>query len=98
MFYVVWMVGGGARPVLRMAILLKCGDYAPSRPATEVRMTLEQLCANAENCAHLLEEAKDEPSRRRYERMLASWIALIGTEAWLEGKASIDIMPLPDVP
>jgi len=62
-------------------------------------MTLEQLCENAENCSRLAEEAKDGPSRRRYERMYASWLALIETEAWLEGKVPVTVsMPLPDAP
>ena len=34
-------------------------------------MSLQELFENAENCAHLAEEAKDAPSRRRYERMHA---------------------------
>ena len=49
-------------------------------------MTIEQLFANAENSAHLAEEAADEPSRRRYQRMYLSWLSLIESEAWLEGK------------
>jgi hypothetical protein len=47
-------------------------------------MSLRELFENAENCAHLAEEVKDAPSRRRYERMHASWLALIESEAWLE--------------
>jgi len=49
---------------------------------------VQELFENAENCAHLAEEAKDAPSRRRYERMHASWLALIESEAWLEGKVA----------
>jgi hypothetical protein len=48
-------------------------------------MTIEQLRENAENCAILAEEAKSEPSRRRYQRMHKAWLALIEAEAWLHG-------------
>jgi hypothetical protein len=48
-------------------------------------MTIEQLGENAANCAILAEEATDEPSRRRYQRMHDAWLALIETEAWLDG-------------
>jgi hypothetical protein len=51
-------------------------------------MTIEQLFANADNCAHLAEEASDGPTRRRYQRMYESWLALIESEAWLEGKVT----------
>jgi hypothetical protein len=47
---------------------------------------MNQLFANAENCAHLAETASDEPSRLRYQRMYLSWLSLIESEAWLEGK------------
>jgi hypothetical protein len=49
-------------------------------------MGLQELLDNAENCAHLAEQAKDAPSRRRYEQMYASWLALVESEAWLQGK------------
>ena len=47
------------------------------------------MSLNAENCAHLAEKANDAPSRRRYERMYASWLALLESEAWLEGKVTV---------
>jgi hypothetical protein len=53
--------------------------------------TLEELWENAENCALLAEEAKTEPTRRRFERMQQAWLALIETEAWLAGNVS----PIP---
>jgi hypothetical protein len=40
------------------------------------------------NCAHLAEEATDEPTRRRYQRMYLSWLSLIESEARLEGKVA----------
>jgi len=51
-------------------------------------MKIEQLFKNADNCAHLAEEATDEPTRRRYQRMYLSWLSLIESEAWLEGKVA----------
>jgi hypothetical protein len=51
-------------------------------------MTIEQLFANADNCAHLAEEAADGPTRRRYQRMYLSWLSLIESEAWLEGRVA----------
>jgi hypothetical protein len=53
-------------------------------------VTLEQLRKNAANCALLAEEATDEPSRRRFQRMHASWLALIEAEAWLDGALPAD--------
>ena len=51
-------------------------------------MSLQELFDNAENFARLAEEAKDAPSGCRYERMYASWLALIESEAWLEGRVA----------
>jgi hypothetical protein len=51
-------------------------------------MSLKQLVRNADQCAYLAEEAKDVQSRRRYQRMYDSWIALIESQAWLEGKVT----------
>jgi hypothetical protein len=51
----------------------------------EAVLTVEQLRANAANCAILAEEATNEPSRRRYQRMHDAWLASIETEAWLDG-------------
>ena len=41
---------------------------------------------NARNCADLAAETKDEPSRNRYKRMEAAWLALAEEQDWLEGK------------
>ena len=43
---------------------------------------------NAENCAHLAEIAKDEPSYQRYKRMEAAWRALADEQDWLDGEQS----------
>jgi hypothetical protein len=41
---------------------------------------------NAANCAELAERAADAPSKRRFERLAASWKAKAETQDWLEGK------------
>jgi hypothetical protein len=41
---------------------------------------------NAENCALLASEAKDEPARNRYERMAAAWLSLAEEQDWLDGQ------------
>ena len=46
----------------------------------------QHFLENAEVCAHLAEIAKDEPSRRRYQRMEAAWRALAEEQDWLDGK------------
>jgi hypothetical protein len=61
----------------------------------EAALNIEQLRENAANCAILAEEATNEPSRRRYQRMHDAWNALIETEAWLEGALSYDISEEP---
>jgi hypothetical protein len=43
---------------------------------------------NAENCTHLAEEAADEPSRRRFERLAEGWLSVAETQDWLDGKVS----------
>jgi hypothetical protein len=59
----------------------------------EVAMTLKQLQKNAANCAFLAELAPNGPSRRRYQRMHASWLALMETEAWLDGEVPPNGLP-----
>jgi hypothetical protein len=61
----------------------------------EAALNIEQLRENATNCAILAEEATNEPSRRRYQRMHDAWIALIETEAWLEGALPYEISQEP---
>jgi hypothetical protein len=41
---------------------------------------------NAENCAELALRAPDGPSRARYERMEAAWLALAQEQDWLDGE------------
>ena len=43
---------------------------------------------NAENCAHLAEQAADEPMHLRYKRMEAAWRALAQEQDWLDGEVS----------
>ncbi len=43
---------------------------------------------NAQNCAHLAEMAKDEPTHQRYKRMEAAWLALADEQDWLDGEKS----------
>jgi len=50
----------------------------------------EQFLENAENCAQLAERARDEPTKRRYQRMEAAWRALAEEQDWLDG----DVTPL----
>jgi hypothetical protein len=42
---------------------------------------------NAMNAAELAAQASDEPSRKRYKRMEAAWLALAEEQDWLDGKA-----------
>ena len=48
----------------------------------------KRLRENAENCAEMAEEADDEASRRRYQRMEQTYLRLAETEEWLDGKVS----------
>ncbi len=41
---------------------------------------------NAQNCLLLAERAKDEPSRQRFKRMEAAWLALAAEQDWLDGE------------
>ena len=43
---------------------------------------------NAENCAHLAEQAAAEPMHLRYKRMEAAWRALAHEQDWLDGEVS----------
>ena len=43
---------------------------------------------NAENCAHLAENASSEPTFNRYKRMEAAWRALADEQDWLDGEVS----------
>ena len=52
----------------------------------ELAMTIDQLRKNAANCGVLADEASNEPTRRRFLRMQQAWLALIETEAWLDGE------------
>ena len=47
---------------------------------------LQELKQNAENCADLAAEAKDEKNKRRYESMEEAWSALAKAQAWLDGE------------
>jgi len=40
----------------------------------------------AENCADKAETAKDEPTRKRFKRMEAAWLALADQQDWLDGE------------
>jgi hypothetical protein len=41
---------------------------------------------NAQNCEHLAEHAKDEPSRKRYRKIKKAWEDLAKTQDWLDGE------------
>ena len=41
---------------------------------------------NAENCTELAENASDAPSKRRFERLAASWKVMAETQDWLDGR------------
>ena len=43
---------------------------------------------NADNCAHLAEQATGEPAHQRYKRMEAAWRALANEQDWLDGEVS----------
>ena len=47
----------------------------------------------ADNCIDLAENAKDEPSRIRYQRMADAWRALASEQQWLDGEVPL----APDV-
>ena len=46
----------------------------------------DHFLENAENCAHLAEQAAKEPLFLRYKRMEAAWRALAGEQDWLDGE------------
>ena len=46
----------------------------------------ERFLENAENCAHLDEQAADKPTYFRYKRMEAAWRALAHEQDWLDGE------------
>jgi hypothetical protein len=46
---------------------------------------------NARNCIQLAEEAKDEPSRKRYLKLAEGWLDQAALEDWLWG----DVSPTP---
>jgi hypothetical protein len=48
--------------------------------------TGDELRKHAENCDDLAENAKDEPSRKRYRRMKRAWEDLAKTQDWLDGE------------
>jgi hypothetical protein len=41
--------------------------------------------AAAENCAERADSARDEPTRKRFKRMEAAWLALAAEQDWLDG-------------
>jgi hypothetical protein len=41
---------------------------------------------NAENCLELADNAKDAPSRVRFQRMAQAWFSLAKEQEWLEGE------------
>ena len=45
-----------------------------------------QFRENAENCAELAMKAPNEPSKARYKRMEAAWLALAQEQDWLDGE------------
>jgi hypothetical protein len=45
-----------------------------------------QFRENAENCAELALKAPDGPSKARYKRMEAAWLALAQEQDWLDGE------------
>ncbi|MET0671254.1 MAG: hypothetical protein ABWY66_14765 [Xanthobacteraceae bacterium] len=48
----------------------------------------KKLRENAENCAEMAENARDDASRRRYQRMELTYLHLAETEDWLDGQMS----------
>jgi hypothetical protein len=48
--------------------------------------TGDELRKHAENCDDLAENAKDEPSRKRYRRMKSAWEDLAKMQDWLDGE------------
>lgn len=46
----------------------------------------EEYRENARNCDELAAEAKDLPSKNRYKRTKAAWLALAEEQDWLDGK------------
>lgn len=53
----------------------------------------ETFRENARNCAELAAAAEDEPSRNRYKRMEAAWLALAEEQDWLDGHVPPDRQP-----
>jgi hypothetical protein len=58
--------------------------------------TAEEMRDNANNCSDLASEAKDEPEKKRYQRMEATWNSLAETQDWLDGKIKPDRVPAGD--
>ena len=52
--------------------------------------TAEEMRDNANNCSDLASAAKDEPGKKRYQRMEATWNSLAETQDWLDGKTKPD--------
>ena len=50
----------------------------------------QHFLENAENCAQLAKQAKDEPTHNRYKRMEAAWRALAAEQDWLDGETQPD--------
>lgn len=48
--------------------------------------TGNEMRRNATNCGDLASEAKDQPGKKRYERMEAAWNSLADAQDWLDGK------------
>jgi len=51
-------------------------------------MNAEAMRNNAESCLILAQQAKDEPSRLRYLRMVAAWRMLAENKDWLDGRTA----------
>jgi hypothetical protein len=40
----------------------------------------------ADNCAEIAQAAKDEPKKKRFERLAEGWQNLAQSQAWLDGE------------
>src|SRR5580692_11321971 len=68
-------------------------SYLPSR-RMELMKQSQSFRENADNCAHLAEQAAGEPAHQRYKRMEAAWRALANEQDWLDGEVSPARIPV----
>ena len=49
----------------------------------------EDFRHRAENCNELVQTAKNEPNKKRFERMAEGWKSVADNQAWLDGEDDV---------